>query len=127
MSHPDFQGLTQADIDEAVRILREDATLEHNRAVLERLDRLEGRVNRMPVKEMSAEEKAAEYDRMMAEHHRGHQPHEEKPSEPVSDGNQDGTGGPPPAPEPKIKEPPATEKARRRWYESEFYGNASSQ
>lgn len=57
---------SQAEIDKAVSMLRDDAIIEGNKALVERMDRMEERLKRVPVAEMTAEEKAAEYDRLMA-------------------------------------------------------------
>jgi hypothetical protein len=119
---------TQDDIQEAIRILREDAHLESNRRLEERLDRMEARLGRMPVQEMTAEEKAAEYDKLMAERTtpQGDFPHKEPEPE-----EEEPEGGPPPAPEAKL--PPkkkddaptsnaeAPTKARRAWHETDVY------
>lgn len=51
-------------VDGAIKILREDAQLAHNKALMERLDKLEEQTRREP---KTPEEKAAEYDRLMAE------------------------------------------------------------
>jgi hypothetical protein len=111
MSDDDLKGITRADLDEAIRILKEDAEDGHRTEVLARLDRLEGRINRMPVKELSAEEKAAEYDRIMSER--------ESKSEERS---PEVEGGKPPAPEPKTeKEETAQSKARKTWFDSDRY------
>lgn len=61
------EEISQQDIDNAIKILKEDANLEHNTKLMERLDRIEERLNRTPTKELSAEEKAAEYDLLMSE------------------------------------------------------------
>jgi hypothetical protein len=50
--------------DDAVRILREDAGIAQNRTLLERLDRIDQQTRRDP---QTPEEKAAAYDKLMAE------------------------------------------------------------
>lgn len=57
---------TSAEVEAAVKLLREDAVIAHNRAVVQRLDAMEQRMQRMPVQEMTAEEKAAAYDKLMS-------------------------------------------------------------
>lgn len=47
---------TSEEIEAAIRILREDAQLEHNRSVMERLDRMEVRLNKSDEQELSDEE-----------------------------------------------------------------------
>ena len=92
--------MVQKEIDRAVQILKEDAQLAHNAALMERLDRLESRI---PGKELTAEEKAAEYDRLMAEKNKP------APADPPAP-----KGGPKP-PEPK-PEPPADPPKKKDWW-----------
>lgn len=65
------KGITKEEaqqlVDGAVKILREDAQLAHNKALMERLDKLEEQTRKEP---KTPEEKAAEYDRLMAEQRR---------------------------------------------------------
>jgi hypothetical protein len=57
----------RASEDAAERLLDRLEATDHRKQVAERLERIEKRVERTPVKELSPEEKAAEYDRLMAE------------------------------------------------------------
>jgi hypothetical protein len=89
--------------DDAVRILREDAQLAHNRALMARLDAIESQTRREP---KTPEEKAAEYDRLMAERN--------KPS---------GTGNPPATPpqlpgtpSPPQAKPPTNPSTEHDWW-----------
>lgn len=47
---------TPEEIEAAIRILREDAILDHNAKVMERLDRMEARLNKSDEQELSDEE-----------------------------------------------------------------------
>lgn len=121
MPDPEFSN---EEVMRAVAILREDEILSHNQRMSERLDRIEERMGRMPVKELSAEEKAAEYDRLMAERQRqGSPPREEE--EPEDRGAK--IGGQPPAPQPKEepREPAGTgnSRGRRGGYWGDAYGD----
>jgi hypothetical protein len=91
---------TPAEIEQVVKILREDALLEGNRALAKRMTNIEERLKRMPVTEMSAEEKAAEYDKLMAERHKKTDPPAEPPKDPKA----------PVPPAPKAPEPPAPKR-----------------
>jgi hypothetical protein len=105
------------EIEAAVRILREDAQLQHNRRLMERLDAMEERLGRMPVQELSAEEKAAAYDRLMAEQKQG-KPGTPPgtPGAPPPAGEKD-PAAPPPAPAPKMPTPPPTTTTRKAWWD----------
>lgn len=90
---------------------------------------VEDRLRRMPVKEMTAEEKAAEYDRMMTQQvEPPTQPHGNSQENTTSTGNAPTStalpAGRPPAPQPKtpVTEPTVTDSGRRRaWYEHDTY------
>lgn len=118
------QPYSGPEVDAAVRILREDAAAARDRALMARLDSMEQRMSRMPVTEMSAEEKAAEYDRMM----------KERNGTPPSGGSGGSAGagapgagqppagkgdpaGAPPPPAAKPPTPPATEQPSRSWWD----------
>jgi hypothetical protein len=75
------QPYTGPEIQEAVRIIKEDAILSGQRAQAERLDRIEDQLKRVPGKEMTPEEKAAEYDKIIAE--RNATPAKPAPPEPT--------------------------------------------
>jgi hypothetical protein len=96
--------MVQKEIDRAIQILREDAQLAHNQTVLDRLDKLEKQTS----KELTPEEKAAEYDRLMAE--RGRKDPENGP----------GHGAPQPPPSgpvpPNPKNPPDPPKRTDFWW-----------
>ena len=93
---------TQAEIEKAVQILREDAILAHNQEMIKRMDAMEKRLERMPVTEMTAEEKAAAYDKLMAEKN-------QPPTDPPKDPPKDPKNGPvPPNPRPEV--PPAPKR-----------------
>jgi hypothetical protein len=85
---------TPHEIEQAIKILRDDAILAGHAAIVERMDRMEARLNRTPVKEMSPEEKAAEYDKLMAERNAP------KPPDPEPPKPAPGSPVPPPAKEP---------------------------
>lgn len=103
MSTPPQGEYSGPEVEAAIRILREDAILAGQRAIAERMDNMEKRVSRMPVVEMTAEEKAAEYDRLMAA--------KNKPEPPAEPPKPDGTPVPPPA---KPTEPP--QPKRDPWF-----------
>jgi hypothetical protein len=98
------QEMVAKEIDRAVAILREDAQLAHNAALMDRLDKLESRI---PGKELSAEEKAAEYDKLMAERNK---PPTDPPTPPTPP-----KGGPKP-PEPKPEPPADPPKRKDFWF-----------
>jgi hypothetical protein len=94
-----------AEIQKAIDIIKSDAQLAHQAAMIERLDRLEEKLKRMPVTEMTAEEKAAEYDKLMAQ----------KTPPPKADPPEPGKTGP--VPPPVKTDPPVPPK--KDW----FYGD----
>lgn len=105
--------IPQSQIDAAVEILRKDAILQGNRGMLDRLDRLEGRVARLPVAEMTAEEKAAAYDKLMADNPGGGLPPAWPPAAPPA-GAPTPPAPSPPAPEPKPgTQPPPTDPGQQ--------------
>lgn len=117
------QPYTGPEVDAAVRILREDAAAARDRALMARLDSMEQRMSRMPVTEMTAEEKAAEYDRMMKERDGGRPP---APSGGSAGAGAPGPGQPPagkpdpgaPPPAPAAKPPaPPTEQPSKSWWD----------
>lgn len=104
---------SQAEIDAAVKIIKEDAIIQHNAAMADRMTRIEERLGRMPVKEMSPEEKAAEYDRIMAQG---------GPKPPAADPPAD-PPKPPGSPVPPEPKPPADPKPARK---DPYWGDALS-
>ena len=118
MSDQPYSG---AEIQEAIKILQGDLHLAANSQMMKRLEAIESRITRMPVKEMTAEEKAAEYDRLIAG---GGQlppagaPPAGAPPGPAPAGDPGGApaGGPPPPPK-KERSPSATDGAGpRSWW-----------
>ena len=91
---------TQAEIEKAIQILREDAILSHNQEIIKRMDAMEKRLERMPVTEMTAEEKAAAYDKLMAQQNQP-PPKGDPPSDPKPP-----AGPVPPDPKPTPPTPP---------------------
>lgn len=68
--------------------------------------------DRIPNKELTAEEKAAAYDKMIAEQAKG----KEQPKPPTADNGNPDNGGAPPPPKPKEQElPKETGKKRGFW------------
>lgn len=118
------QPYTGPEVDAAVRILREDATAARDAKLMERLDKLESRLERVPVKEMTAEEKAAEYDRLIAAQKTGGAPPAGDPTPPAGApaGGKPAPGAPPPAPAAKQPTPPPAETTRKSWWDG--YQNA---
>lgn len=117
------QPYTGPEVDAAVRILREDAQAARDRKLMERLDAMEDRLGRMPVKEMTPEEKAAEYDRLMAAQGTGGSGGGRPPAAgkgtgtgKAPDEGDPGTGAPPP-PAPKAPTPPADTTTRKAWWD----------
>lgn len=114
---------------EAVRILKEDKYLAGLTAQSERLAAMEERIKRMPVKELSLEEKAAEFDRLQKESEGGGgDPPPWPPGSPPAPGQPpaDPPGGPPPpgpppAPPPKPADPPAPPPEPKK-FGSKFLG-----
>lgn len=130
---PAGKPYSQAEIEAAVKILREDAILTHNRAIAGKIEAIEERLGRMPVAEMTAEEKAAEYDRLMAEK-AGKAPAAAPPAGApgsAAPGAQEGAGpggpGTPPPPPPKgDTKPSATERTvPRSWWDAYQKDSAS--
>ncbi len=109
------------EIQAAVKILRDDLHLAANSATLARLEAIENRLTRMPVKEMTAEEKAAEYDRIIAggapTPPAGGPPAPAPGAPPAGDPGAPPAGGPPPAPQKKERSPSAADaNAPRSWW-----------
>lgn len=113
------QPYTGPEVDAAVRILREDAAAARDAALMARLDKLEQRLERVPVKEMTAEEKAAEYDRLIAAQESGGAPPANDPTPPAGapPAGKGAPGAPPPAPAAKPPTPPPPENTRQSWWD----------
>jgi hypothetical protein len=91
---------SESEFEQAVKILKEDALLAGHRAVAERLDRMEQRLSRLPVTEMTPEEKAAAYDKLIAERNQASaEPAKKEPSQ------SDSPAAPPQKPDPEPKAP----------------------
>lgn len=82
--------------DESVRILREDAQLAHNRALMERLDKIERQTVKHP---QTPEEKAAAWDEYVSQRGTGNPP----PTPPAPTHGQPTPPPTKPAPEPPNK------------------------
>jgi hypothetical protein len=113
------QPYTGPEIEAAVKILREDALLTHNKQLTARLEAMDARLQRLPVAEMSAEEKAAAYDKLMAG--QGAPPPPGAPGAGAPGGPPapgPGAGGPPPPPPPATPPKPsaAQDKEARSWW-----------
>lgn len=106
---------SSAEVEAAVKLLREDAILSHNRTVVARLDTMEQRMQRMPVQEMTPEEKAAAYDKLMSG--QGAPP---AGAAPPAGGTPPGGGAPPGTPPPPPpagdRKQSAAEEQTRSWW-----------
>lgn len=98
MSDDDTETIIKREIAEAVKILREDGHAASLAGIKKAVSDLEARI---PNKELTPEEKAAEYDRLMKEKNKPPEPEPPKP---------------PPGPEPPEPKPePPTPPAAKHW------------
>jgi hypothetical protein len=95
MSTPD--DIIKREVAEAVRILKDDGVSVGLREIMGRIDRLEQRI---PNKQLTPEEKAEAYDKMIAEQNKPKDPDPPKP---------------PPSPQPPDPSPPAPPKKTKHW------------